>query len=446
MTDIALNFKRVSQMPSSGNYEQGCVYFDDTTHLLWVAKSTTAIECYSGLRDVEWESSTNILRFTDANGSAVNIDFSEIVTEDMFSALLTSLGMVKKGNGYAFDASSNGIPDTSYLTDASTVKGALKALDAQIHAVATAAGVVSIGGASGAITLKNNGTDNGDINLTMRHNELCADIVGLGTAAYTNSSAYDASGAAATVQTTIMGTAGDPSTSKTIYGLDAKIDAIKSDSSISMIEAAGSGDVLKTYTIKQGNTSVGTINIPKDFLVKSGTVEEVTTAGEPYAGAVVGDKYLDFVVNTYDSTTGESSHIYIPVGDLVDVYDGSVGTTITVSVDSNNHISAEINTGSVSTTMLDTSVQTALNKANTAVQSVSGETAVANSSYVAVSVEASTNSTTKAVTLTSHANVTTHDVSTATNASDGLATAYDVQQYVQTYVGEIMRWAQFDNA
>lgn len=445
MTDIALNFKRVSQLPSS--FEQGCVYFEDSTHLLYVAKTNSTVECYSGLRDVEWESSTNILRFTDANGSAVNIDFSEIVTEDMFSALLTSLGMVKKGNGYAFDANSTGIPDTSYLTNASTVKDALKALDAQIHAVSTAAGVVSIGGASGAITLQNGGTDNGDINLTMAGNQLQAAIVGLGTAAYTNSSAYDVSGAAATVQTTIMGTAGDPSTEKTIHGLDAKIDAIKSDSSLSISESAGSGDVLKVYTLTQGGTTVGNINIPKDFLVKSGEVKTVTTAGQPYSGAVVGDKYIDFVVNTYDTTSGSGTdtHIYIPVNDLVDAYDGSVGTTITVSVSNNNEISAEINTGSVSTTMLDTSVQTALNKANTAVQSVSGETAVANSSYVAVSVEASTNSTTNAVTLTSHANVTTHDVSTATNASDGLATAYDVQQYVQTYVGKMMRWAQFDN-
>ena len=442
MTDIALNFKRVSQLPST--FEQGCVYFVDSTHLLYVAKTQSTVECYSGLRDVEWESSTNILRFTNANGSPVSIDFSEIVTEDMFSALLTSLGMVKKGNGYAFDANSTGIPDTSYLTNASTVKEALKALDAQIHAVSAAAGVVSIGGASGAITLQNGGTDNGDINLTMSGNQLQASIFGLGTAAYTNSSAYDVSGAAATVQTTIMGTADDPSTSKTIHGLDAKIDAIKSDSSLSISESAGSGDVLKVYTLTQGGTTVGNINIPKDFLVKSGTVEEVETADEPYSGAVVGDKYLDFVVNTYDATTGASSHIYIPVKDLTDVYTGGNTTTINVSVGSNNQITASINTGSVSTELLDTSVQTALNKANTAVQSVSGETAVANSSYVAVSVEASTNSTTNAVTLTSHANVTTHDVSTATNASDGLATAYDVQQYVQTYVGEMMRWAQFD--
>ena len=35
------------------------------------------------------------------------------------------------------------------------------------------------------------------------------------------------------------------------------------------------------------------------------------------------------------------------------------------------------------------------------------------------------------------------DVSAATNVSDGLATAYNVQQYVQAYVSEQMTWSEF---
>ena len=96
---------------------------------------------------------------------------------------------------------------------------------------------------------------------------------------------------------------------------------------------------LKTYQLTQHNpstgadVSVGIINIPKDFLVKSGTVEEVTTADVPYTGAEVGDKYLDFVINTQETAGGSETdtHIYIPVKDLVDVYTGS--TYITVASD-----------------------------------------------------------------------------------------------------------------
>ena len=446
-SNISLDFRKVQSMPNI--YDPGTVYFDESDNLIKVATSKSAYSVFSGVRDASWNASTNVLSITRPDGTVLNIDFDDIAT---VTDLKTELNTIRAGIGFAADTNSfgtNGIADTSYLNtgDSSTVIGALKKLDSQLHAVESAAGVVSIGGESGVITLKNGGANNGDINLTMSGKQLNASIVGLGTAAYTNSSAYDASGAAATVQTTIMGTASDPSTSKTIYGLDAKIDAIKSDSSVSLVkDTTAQSGYIASYTISQGGTELGKINIPKDYLVKSGEIKTVTTAGEPYAGAVVGDKYIDFTVNTYDTSAGSGteSHIYIPVKELVDVYTGGNTTTINVSVGSNNQITASINTGSVSTELLDSSVQTALNKANTAVQSVSGEEAVANSSYVAVSVEASTNSTTKAVALTSHANVTTHDVSTATNASNGLATAYDIKQYVEAYVGEMMTWAQFD--
>ena len=57
-----------------------------------------------------------------------------------------------------------------------------------------------------------------------------------------------------------------------------------------------------SYIIKQGGVQVGeTINIPKDYLVKSADLRECTVADEPVTGMEVGDKYLDFVVNTKDT-------------------------------------------------------------------------------------------------------------------------------------------------
>lgn len=73
-----------------------------------------------------------------------------------------------------------------------------------------------------------------------------------------------------------------------------------------------------TYVIKQGGTQVGSkINIPKDFLVKSASVKTVTTADTPVQGYVVGDKYLDFVVNSKDNTATDE-HLYVLVSELVD--------------------------------------------------------------------------------------------------------------------------------
>lgn len=86
------------------------------------------------------------------------------------------------------------------------------------------------------------------------------------------------------------------------------------------------------------DTAVGAkINIPKDFLVKSATIETVETPGSPYDGAKAGDKYIDFVVNTVDASE-TAQHIYLPVNDLVDVYTGGNG----ISIDANNEITLTV--------------------------------------------------------------------------------------------------------
>lgn len=71
----------------------------------------------------------------------------------------------------------------------------------------------------------------------------------------------------------------------------------------------------KSYVLKQGDREVGTINIPKDMVVSSGSLKSVTSADNPYTGAKVGDKYIDLVI-----ANSTSEHIYIPVSDLIDTY------------------------------------------------------------------------------------------------------------------------------
>lgn len=93
-------------------------------------------------------------------------------------------------------------------------------------------------------------------------------------------------------------------------------------------EVSATSGYLKTYQLKKDSAYVGAkINIPKDMVVSSGSVKTVTQTDVPYSGAVIGDKYIDLVI-----ANATSSHIYIPVKDLVDVY--TAGTSISVS-DSN---------------------------------------------------------------------------------------------------------------
>jgi hypothetical protein len=96
-----------------------------------------------------------------------------------------------------------------------------------------------------------------------------------------------------------------------------------------------------SYTIKANGVALSPdIDIPKDFLVKSATLETVTTADTPYSGAVVGDKYIDFVINAKDASA-TAEHIYLPVNDLVDVYTAGNGLT-----ESNNEFSVVIDSSS----------------------------------------------------------------------------------------------------
>ena len=113
-----------------------------------------------------------------------------------------------------------------------------------------------------------------------------------------------------------------------------------------------------TYEITQSGVKVGaSINIPKDFLVKSASVQTVSTANTPVNGYVVGDKYLDFVINTKDSSES-NEHIYLLVSDLVDVYEADE-STITLS---GNTFS--VKNGGITLTQLATSVQTSLGYAD----------------------------------------------------------------------------------
>ena len=96
-----------------------------------------------------------------------------------------------------------------------------------------------------------------------------------------------------------------------------------------------------SYTVKANGTALSPdIDIPKDFLVKSATMEICATKDVPITGLNVGDPYLDFVVNTVDSSE-TAQHIYINVASLVDVYTASNGIDITsnaisVVIDSSN--------------------------------------------------------------------------------------------------------------
>ena len=111
---------------------------------------------------------------------------------------------------------------------------------------------------------------------------------------------------------------------------------------ISKLSTATAG-YLASYQLQKDNVGVGAvINIPKDYLVKSAEVKTSTGTSDP-SGLPSGTKYIDFTINTYDTASGSgtTSHIYLNVEDLVDVYTPGNG----ISISDANVVSAKVVAG-----------------------------------------------------------------------------------------------------
>ena len=106
------------------------------------------------------------------------------------------------------------------------------------------------------------------------------------------------------------------------------------------VETTPSEGMLKTYTIKQGTTEVGKIDIPKDLVVTGGSIV-VNPDGQEEG------TYVELIVANQDNP------IYINVKDLIDVYTAkSAATQVQVAISTTNEISATLVAGGVGTTEL----------------------------------------------------------------------------------------------
>lgn len=161
------------------------------------------------------------------------------------------------------------------------------------------------------------------------------------------------------LRTEIVGTldAGDAATLAAINdeldGLDGRVKAIADDylkaadktelanritneSPVTITEAAGSGDILKTYTFTQNGQEIGTINLAKELVVTGGDIVEIN-----------GVKNLQLTI------ANQSTPVNIPVTDLVDVYTAKANADkVQVAISSANEISASIVAGAVTATEL----------------------------------------------------------------------------------------------
>lgn len=311
------------------------------------------------IQSVEFDAQTKHVTITfntDAGREAIDVDLSTLVdtykagtglslaNDGTFSVNTTTIATVEKAAELANAA------ETAAKTHANTLKETIDAytvngktisenpvLDGSMIAVggtgahktanldttvediydkisdAAAGGVLSFGGQSGDITLATAGTKNGDVNLSMTGKALSASIVGLGSAAFTESSAYDAEGAAAAV----LGQSTDVSTEKTVYGaialanekatpglVDEKITAAgnkyataaqgtKADNALQSVSASGDDYITASAGAKADNSQA--INI-------STKVQAVNSASASAKGLAEASDVKNYV-DTHVSTT-----------------------------------------------------------------------------------------------------------------------------------------------
>ena len=141
--------------------------------------------------------------------------------------------------------------------------------------------------------------------------------------------------------------------------VDKKIEAIPEQTDYSLtVTNPASSTYAQVYEFKQLGKTIGTINIPKDMVVSSGTVETHAEAGDwGKAGT-----YLHLVL-----ANAENSSIYINVGDLIEYVSAGSGENdaIQISISADHKVSASVKNGSITLAMLASGVQTEINKAHT---------------------------------------------------------------------------------
>lgn len=179
-----------------------------------------------------------------------------------------------------------------------------------------------------------------------------------------------------------IGTIPEGATATTaISYVDEKIAAIPAqvDYSVTADTSTPAG-VAKRYVLSQNGSAFVTIDIPKDMVVSSGTVETKAEAG---VWGVAGT----YLILTLANAT--SDKVYINVGDLIEyVTSGSkAGDMVEIKIDAEHKVTAVINDGKITKAKLVQTVQDSLALADTALQAAALEpyakTADVESGYVA---------------------------------------------------------------
>ena len=280
-----------------------------------------------------------------------------------------------------------------------TVDVAFKNLEDKVATVEGKAGVTSIDSKTGAFTVKAASETNGAVNINVSEGrEISAAIVGLKSAAFTEASAYDKAGAAATVKSDLLGTSGSAGT--TIWGLDQKIETNKTSADTALAGAktelenkitSASADLQNQIDTKavQADWSQGTTTDPSYIKNKpdiSGIADKQAAAAIKALGVQKVEAAADQFVTAVSASEGKLISVTSAAVKATQVTYGT-GSNVGAALDSVKADVAAIKgtgTGSISDQITKKIAELDSTKDNSATATAAG---TANSTQVKVTVE-----------------------------------------------------------
>lgn len=147
------------------------------------------------------------------------------------------------------------------------------------------------------------------------------------------------------------------------------VEAVATQDTYAIVKAANSGDYSAVYQLMKYTQGSGTgtkvgvdINIPKDMVVQSGSVETKQAGDWGPAGT-----YIHLVL-----ANAEQSDLYINVSNLVEyITSGSqAGDAIVLNIDNQHRITATISDNSITSSKLDPNLRTQIALGQSAVQNI----------------------------------------------------------------------------
>lgn len=194
------------------------------------------------------------------------------------------------------DTTNNTQGHVKFTMDGSTLKGAVNGLGSAAFTDSSAYATADQGALADSAVQS---VVEGDTNGTIKVDNVAVKVHGLGSAAYTEASAYDAAGAAATAKSEVLGTADDASDAKTIEGTrkyaKALVDAVPA-ATVTSVDSTPVADASNYVSIalKLENKAVKVDSVTVD-------TQAVATAGTNAKGLAEASDVKSYVDTTVDT-------------------------------------------------------------------------------------------------------------------------------------------------